>query len=319
MPGFVTHYLFGVDAYKRFPFTKYKKNLLVHHSAYALGLQGPDLFFYFFPSYFIHRDNMGAIAHDNNTGAFFTYLVESRKLFTGNPYAEQIADAYICGFLGHYSLDCECHPYIYARTKYDPRNPKPVNHYFGQHAYLETELDNTLLFMKKVMLPNEFHQNATIHLSPMQKEVIAKMLVHAYRNTFPDLVINKGMMKAAFFCMETGTRLLNDPSGRKKSAVRFLENKFNGDAFISPMVPSDDHDFVYDPLNNTHHMWVHPWTKNISSESFLDLYQRASEIFDERLHDYFKLVATGFEADALTEFCNQHGNRSFLSGQKLTQ
>ena len=50
MPGFVTHYLFGEEIYHQLKCNFQKKNLFYNRSAYAFGLQGPDLFFYYLPS-----------------------------------------------------------------------------------------------------------------------------------------------------------------------------------------------------------------------------------------------------------------------------
>ena len=40
MPGFTTHYLFGIDAYTHIPCGSFRDNLKHNHSAFALGLQG---------------------------------------------------------------------------------------------------------------------------------------------------------------------------------------------------------------------------------------------------------------------------------------
>ena len=61
MPGFVTHYLFGEEIYHQLKCNFQKKNLFYNRSAYAFGLQGPDLFFYYLPSYALHRHNLGAL------------------------------------------------------------------------------------------------------------------------------------------------------------------------------------------------------------------------------------------------------------------
>lgn len=317
MPGFTTHYLFGVDAYKRIPHNHIRKNIFQNHSAFALGLQGPDVFFYYLPSYLLHKDNLGAIAHSENTCAFFSYLLESRTLFLGKRKKLAIADAYLSGFLGHYTLDCTVHPYVYAHTSYTPAEPPKQVDYFGQHAYLETELDNTMLQMKKQLHPSEFHQNQTILLTPLQEAVIAKMLTYAYHNTYPDLMIHERMMFGAFFWMRTGTRLLNDPSGQKKVLVRLIEKTLFGRAFISPMVPSDQHRFVSDPMNLAHRSWLHPWTKEASTASFLDLYQKAGKLYDSRLHHYYQMIDRGFQESDRRKFCQEYGNRSFLSGLPL--
>ena len=45
MPGFTTHYLFGVDACRRLTSTSMHNMIKHDHRTYALGLQKQDLFF----------------------------------------------------------------------------------------------------------------------------------------------------------------------------------------------------------------------------------------------------------------------------------
>ena len=317
MPGFTTHYLFGVDAYRDIPFTSVKYNLNINHNAFALGLQGPDLFFYYLPSYLFHRYNLGAIAHDQKTGEFFSYLLESRLQFSGDSHKLAIADAYITGFLGHYTLDCIAHPYIYAFTGYTPKNPPKQVDYFGQHAYFETELDKLILYKKKHKRPSRFHQHTTILLSPLQKKVISQMLGYAYRNTYPDLWVHNLMIGQAVFWMQAGTALMRDPHGQKKVIARLIERFLIGHAFLSPMVASDHYRFVRDPLNQTHRAWIHPWTGAGSHESFPELYRRAERIYHHRILCYYQMIHEGFTAEGRAAFLREYGNRSFLSGESL--
>ena len=144
MPGFVTHYLFGEEIYHQLKCNFQKKNLFYNRSAYAFGLQGPDLFFYYLPSYALHRHNLGALAHTTEPRAFFHGLLESYGRLS-SAADRGIAEAYISGFLGHYLLDTTCHPYIYAMTHYHDKKEKS---YFSRHAYLETEIDTELLARK---------------------------------------------------------------------------------------------------------------------------------------------------------------------------
>ena len=51
MPGFITHYLFGINTYHTLRNKTLRQDLQQQHAAYSLGLQGPDIFFYFLPSY----------------------------------------------------------------------------------------------------------------------------------------------------------------------------------------------------------------------------------------------------------------------------
>ena len=314
MPGFTTHYLFGVDACKRLTSTAMHNQIRRDHSAFALGLQGPDLFFYYLPSYILHKNNIGDLAHRKNTGKFFASLLESRSLFKGKKRQLAIADAYICGFMGHYTLDCTLHPYVYAFTGYDADNPPATTQYFGQHAYFETEIDTELLYAKKHLFPSQFHQNATIRLTPLQRKVIIRMLSYAYRNTYPGIAAGEVILGGAPFWMKLGTHLLNDPSGQKKVLARFIEKIVFGRAFLSPMVASDYYKFIQDPLNLSHRAWTHPWTKEVSHTSFMDLYIEAEKLYHKRLAGYAKLQHCGCSQNETARFVAAYGNLSFLSG-----
>lgn len=314
MPGFATHYLFGADAYRQLDCTELCSIIRQNHSAYALGLQGPDLFFYYLPSYLLHGHNIGALAHSDKTGEFFAHLLESRNLFPGKTTDLAIADAYIMGFLGHYTLDCAVHPYVYAFTGYTPKNPPKNTSYFGKHAYFETEIDNTLLLRKKHLRPSEFRQAATIRLSCRQRTVITRMLVYAYRNTYPGIVAAEILFGNAPHWMTLGTRLFRDPSGRKKVLTRLLERLMLGRAFISPLLPSDRIRFITDPLNHRHKAWRHPWSDRISTASFDELYRTAGRRYLSRLRAYDRLRQNGFAETLRRSFLDEYGNLSFLSG-----
>ena len=190
MPGFVTHYLFGEEIYHQLKCNSQKKNLFYNRSAYAFGLQGPDLFFYYLPSYALHRHNLGALAHTTEPRAFFHGLLESYGRLS-SAADRGIAEAYISGFLGHYLLDTTCHPYIYAMTHYHDKKEKS---YFSRHAYLETEIDTELLARKRHKTPCEFHAADTIQLTFAQKRVIAGLLYDAYHYAFPELSIHRSTM-----------------------------------------------------------------------------------------------------------------------------
>ncbi|MBE5889877.1 MAG: hypothetical protein E7282_02795 [Lachnospiraceae bacterium] len=317
MPGFVTHYLFGVNTYQSMPNNRIKENLRKNHAAYALGLQGPDVFFYYLPSYIYHKTNLGALAHDHDTGAFFSYLLESRTLFEDNPLYLGIADAYLTGFMGHYTLDCLIHPYVYAFTNMDPENKPKDSEYFGQHAYFETELDNVFLYRVKHIYPSQFHQNTTIALNHFQKEVISEMLVYTYRNTFPGIRVTKRQVQDATVWMKLGTRLLRDPSGQKKVLVRLWEKFAFQRPYISAMLPSDTYKFVPDPMNLAHRKWYHPWTKEASRASFYDLYKKALPLYRKRIHLYYECIRDGYTKESLKKLEDHYGNRSFLSGLPL--
>lgn len=320
MPGFVTHYIFGTEAFRDIQCDSprqtrtLKRNLSANRSVYSLGQQGPDLFFYYLPSYVLEGHNLGAIAHVKETGAFFRGLLKCALTFE-NPYDRAIAESYLYGFLGHYTLDTVCHPYIYAMTHYKEKRPD----YFHRHAYLETDIDTSLLNMKLHRKPYEFHSADTIVLTTRQKKVVAKMLYYAYRYAYPELRIYKPTMFLSIFSLRLGMRILHDDSGQKKAMVRLTERYFLGYPLFSPLFPSNYLFFRTDPFNLRRAPWRNPWDKSLTSnETFFDLYSKAEQQYLSRLKKLYTIFHNTEEKSLrdkhIREFLSEYGNLSFHSG-----
>lgn len=314
MPGFTTHYLFGINTYKSLKNDSLKKIIFDHHASFSLGLQGPDIFFYYLPSYAIHENNIGSVAHIEDTGRFLSYLIESRNLFPDKKEAE-IAQAYIMGFLGHYLLDCRCHPYIYYRTHYQGKTPE----YHGSHMNLEVDIDTELLSFYKNKLPSAFRQESTILLTRLEVRTIATILYYVYSMTYPDLKITYTAMRLAIRSMQAGTRFLYDPHGKKKVITRKIEALTTGYPILSPMMASDYLHFYTDPLNVLHREWHNPWDKTLTStESFFDLMDAAGEEYRQLLPRLYRLFLTKKHSEAeklrLRNILKELGNYSYHSG-----
>ena len=101
MPGFTTHYLFGLNSFRELEEPDLVSCIRKFPHAFCMGLQGPDIFFYYLPSYLRSSGNIGQLAHHKNTGVFLIQLLKSKDMFLEET-EQQIAISYICGFLGHY-------------------------------------------------------------------------------------------------------------------------------------------------------------------------------------------------------------------------
>ena len=66
LPGFTTHYLFGVKAYNDLPNNYLKHVISKYRWLYQIGLQGPDIFFYNIPI-LRHRDYRNVVPICTNT------------------------------------------------------------------------------------------------------------------------------------------------------------------------------------------------------------------------------------------------------------
>lgn len=314
MPGFTTHYLFGINTYKALKNDSLKKVIFDHHAAYSLGLQGPDIFFYYLPSYAVHENNIGSIAHIEDTGKFLSYLIESRNLFPDKKEAE-IAQAYIMGFIGHYLLDCRCHPYIYCRSHFHGKTPE----YHASHMTLEVDIDTELLGFYKNKLPSAFRQESTIMLTRLELRTIATILYYVYSMTYPQQQVTYTGIRLAIRSIQAGTKLLYDPHGKKKVITRKLESLTVGYPVLSPMMASDHLQFYSDPLNVLHREWHNPWdTSFTSTDSFLDLMEAAQEEYLKLLPRLYRYFASRRHSDAaklrFEHILKELGSLSYHSG-----
>ena len=139
MPALYAHLRFGEEVAKLLP-TPYKQLIQAYPEAFALGTQGPDVLFYHKPLKTNEIKARGTLLHTWSGEKFF--LAQGAKLLANTPdgNAEDILTtngalaAYTCGFLCHFTLDTNCHPYI------DAHSTQAVT-----HGKIESEFDKHVL------------------------------------------------------------------------------------------------------------------------------------------------------------------------------
>ena len=120
MPDIVVHTNFGAKVARRL-------ELDVDHDIYRFGLLGPDpyLFYHFYMKPFSNRVNRySSVMHREHTGDFLTELAKRAK-------DDEAVFAYLAGFLCHYALDSDTHPYINRKAKGS----------YAMHMAIEHKLD----------------------------------------------------------------------------------------------------------------------------------------------------------------------------------
>ena len=204
--------------------------------------------------------------------------------------SRQIADAYISGFIGHYTLDTYCHPYVYCRTKHMEHKDQSL-YDFSRHVFLETAMDQSMIRHFHNTRPSDFRPEKTIALSPKERHVISRLLYRAIAAAYPGANVPQWQISFAIGALQTESRMMHDPNGWKKLLVRTLEQKILGQAFISPMIPSDTVSIYPDSCNLSHRRWHNPWDPtHTSNDSVYDLMDQALPVFRRRIHLYFQSV-----------------------------
>jgi hypothetical protein len=145
MPATYAHYIFGKKVYKALP-QDIKEIINENRPAYLLGLHGPDLVFYY-RSFGKNRVNqLGVQMHKEPAAKFFE---KARKQYQKRP--NYVLLSYLCGFLCHFMLDSECHPYI---SSY-------MEEYDLGHLEIETDFERALMERDGL---DPTTQNCTRHL-----------------------------------------------------------------------------------------------------------------------------------------------------------
>lgn len=132
MPAFYAHDRFGRKVYTRLD--EDLKEIIRHHrKEFRIGLQGPDLFFFYHPWWSNPVSRYGNHLHEVSAYPFFRHavtVIREKGRHTGEY-------AYLLGFACHFILDSECHPFVEAY----------VRKYGVQHLEIEEEFEKLLLRM----------------------------------------------------------------------------------------------------------------------------------------------------------------------------
>lgn len=324
MPGFRSHYVFGIESRNSLKKFNTKQSLAVwdmirsYPSVFALGLQGPDIFFYN-PLSYIHGRNIGERMHHEKALPFIMHLIDICGTIS-DVRLRGIAHAYTAGFIGHYTLDTICHPYIHYRACKDISDH--TNAGFYDHMLLESDIDASLTAHFLGMKPSEFHPSFTIRTNHEESFFTAALIQRAIELTFPGSLVLTPEVTSAIKSIRLVYDLMEDPHMWKKKLLRSLESLVLRHAQFSAMILDDGHQTYPDPCNLSHHLWKNPWETGITStDSFYDLFHKARELYLKRLDLLYCLFNCEFGSrdyfSYITSLKSSLGNLSYDSGLPL--
>ena len=215
MPAVAAHYQFGQLVLNK---TNKKVKDLVNKNKemFDLGLQGPDLLFYYKPQ---RKNIISKRGHDIHSKAgleFFSNLIDSK---------EKIKESQLAYFIGaccHYSLDRYCHPLI---NKYSKNSV--------EHQKLESEFE--FLIISKYNLSNKRYKMIPI------KNISKKSLENIY------IGVDTSKVKIANYTMRIANLFLQ----YRKLVEKFENIIGNSQVFSSLILPKNIEDYskVYEILD----------------------------------------------------------------------
>jgi hypothetical protein len=292
MPASLTHHLFTRVSIDRIgpqlPFVSGNERVV------SVGAQGPDPFyFYGFVPWKKHPDKdevnaIGTLFHATDPAQTLPSLIKGIQSFDGEE--KRIAAAYVYGFLMHYVLDRQLHPYVFFHTGFDLEKGYAMP-YSVDHARFEALMD-TAMMQKMGVSFAALPPGPSLELSQETLDVLDDL----FADWNPDL------------CKENRfSRSLND----MKSVLKVLFGRFGGRRKLikklagersmmfamahPPVIPKDE---IYDYLNETHRPWRDPATGVITHDSVLERFEIAQK---EMVEIATLLLATYEGKDVLDE------------------
>lgn len=269
MPAFLTHYIFADEMLAKD--AKYREVTI-------LGSQGSDPLFYFGYNPFIKRKarsenrKFGTTIHHIDLSSFVNFVFLKIKNST-NELEKEVLSAYLKGFLMHYVVDRNCHPYVFYRSGFNVDGERKRDHTFI-HSLFESRLDALILKYKNISRigPKRPTKIQNKHL---------KIVSNVYYEYASEIIKEKSITPLSFYQavkdMTFANAFLYSRTGLKK---KFIEKHLRYTLYNSMSTPKKvEDDSVVDYLNLKKIEWKHPVTGEIFRQSFVELLVAAKEDF----------------------------------------
>jgi hypothetical protein len=174
MPTTYAHYTFGSEVLKELK-GDLKQTISENRALYNIGLHGPDILFYYKPlkSNFVNRK--GNEIHEEKSDVFFE---KAGNLINAcsDKCDKQKAISYIAGFICHFMLDSECHPYIREKES-DNLSHNEIESEFDRIIMINNDL-NPISFKptSHIVIQKEYADCISLFYDDIDSEVILKTL-----------------------------------------------------------------------------------------------------------------------------------------------
>ena len=310
MPAFSTHYIFLEEMQK--PIEE-KFDFKLNSKVAGVGTQGPDIFIFhrIWPPFTIYKSLMGVSStlHHGKTDKLFEAFAEYLKKSEN----EEVAKSYIYGFILHYALDRNCHPYVYAFQDQITSENKKI-HPLAAHNQVEHAIDTYLLYHRDgIYPPSLFNPDETFTKELSEEEEIANVLNYAILNAHGKDVDKNEIIRAI---NDTASiqKTLSNKNGNALKLAHILETPFgpiDGYFKLSASIKPNDLDIADKYANVRYKEWASPYDKIPRHDSFEELFEKAKPDALNLIDGFNKICKgekTGYEVT---------GNISFTTGMEV--
>ncbi len=277
MPDVWTHLLCGHDVISSLENQDWKRVLNEKINIFKLGCQGPDVFLYndFWPWKKKKRGpKFGKIMHLKRTGDFFVESFKYLKKRVNNYDDYLTLFTYLSGFICHFGLDRNAHPFIHYQAGVYDENDYATFKYSIYHKKLELIIDTILLKERKNLYTYKYPAYKEIDVEKLPN-VLIDFYIYILKKLYkPEIEID--FIEDSFKDMNKVLKIIHDPCGYKKVFLNMIDVVIKKQIDYSSLIYPRHIDDKKDYLNRKHNLWKHPCKKEeIYYESFDDIYMRS--------------------------------------------
>lgn len=231
MPALYAHNRFGADVVEQLD-VELQTILKKYYTQFRIGMQGPDIFFFYRPLFHTPVSKCAGDMHDENADKFFENAVKviERKGRNSREYA------YILGFICHFALDSECHPYVEQMVEQIGVGHMEMEGEFDKFL-LRADGKNALSFPIAKYIPTDDMTVETIyHFFPEMSRAEIKESLKTYKlakrvftapNKWKQRVINTLLRIAGVYKKYYGLMHSYDDNPKCQKTNQGLEKRYN--------------------------------------------------------------------------------------------
>ncbi len=316
MPDVLTHIIYGDRTLEKVRETDYLSLTREMINWFHLGSQGPDLFFYykFYTPKRISRKGylIGKKLHEEECG---DVIIDALRLIHSridDPTFTSTAIPYIAGYISHFAVDRNAHPYIRYRSEcVSPRA--------NEHHRFEVIVD---ALMAKEVFGDDVRKlriHEKIYVGKELSEPIISIYRHIFRHHFSGEFAGMGrdVMNGAYRDTLLFLKLKFSPLGLPHIIADVADALTAFRYRFSSYFPPRKIDFKKDYMNESHSEWCYPCKSG--KERHESLYDLLNKGIEEGAH----MIATAF--DYLEGKCGEaelkdaFPNISFSTGKQLSE
>ncbi len=309
MPAFVTHELFGTQVFGQLD-EEIQELLELNAAPYFWGLQGPDLLF--FRDAVLGRSVLpryGGLMHREKTDELFWALGSYLNERKGSDEYEALA-AYILGFVGHYCLDSEAHPYIYFKQVQKERVLDESFHR-SIHSRIESDIDTTFYQLKRGRDVQNYRPAKRLWGSAWEYRVIARLYQFLLEEVY-GVQVDPSEVERAFSEARRMVQLTLDRHGSLIRLVPAVEALANCPGRFSQHIRRRT--VQEDVLNLNQEPWYHLSTPDkLDTRSFPQIFYTAAARAAKMMEQIYYSSQSGvpYEPKGLASFDNGSPEMSF--------